>query len=35
MTRVEAPLTLRAPGVTVQVGLAIGRLVFGALNAVE
>ncbi|OHU18191.1 hypothetical protein BKG76_23680 [Mycobacteroides franklinii] len=32
---IEAPLKFRAPGVTVQVGLAIGRLVFGALNAVE
>ncbi len=31
----EAPLKFRAPGVTLPVGLAIGRLVFGALNAVE
>lgn len=31
----EAPLKFRAPGVTIQVGLAIGRLVFRALNAVE
>ncbi|MGV0586336.1 hypothetical protein ABQE45_21590 [Mycobacteroides chelonae] len=32
---IEAPLKFRAPGVTVQIGLGIGRLVFGALNAVE
>ncbi|MDN3260743.1 hypothetical protein QWJ26_13145 [Streptomyces sp. CSDS2] len=31
----EAPLKFRAPGVTVTVGLGIGRLVFRALNAVE
>ncbi|PWI42582.1 hypothetical protein [Streptomyces sp. ICBB 8177] len=31
----EAPLKFRAPGVTVRVGLGIGRLVFRALNAVE
>lgn len=31
----EAPLKFRAPGVTVQVGLGIGRLVVRALNAVE
>lgn len=31
----EAPLKFRAPGVTVQVGLSIGRLVFRALNGVE
>jgi hypothetical protein len=31
----EAPLKFRAPGVTLQLGLGIGRLVFGALNAVE
>ncbi|MFJ4200061.1 hypothetical protein ACIP2Y_10575 [Streptomyces sviceus] len=31
----EAPLKFRAPGVTVQVGLGIGRLVFRALNLVE
>lgn len=31
----EAPLKFRAPGVTVQVGLGIGRLVFRALNACE
>ncbi|BAX98412.1 hypothetical protein MSTE_03107 [Mycobacteroides stephanolepidis] len=32
---IEAPLKFRAPGVTLQIGLGIGRLVFGALNAVE
>ncbi len=31
----EAPLKFRAPGVTVPVGVGIGRIVFGALNAVE
>jgi hypothetical protein len=31
----EAPLKFRAPGVTVAIGLAIGRLVFRALNTVE
>ncbi|HEY3481644.1 MAG TPA: hypothetical protein VGL02_22330 [Streptomyces sp.] len=31
----EAPLKFRAPGVTLQVGLGIGRLVFAALNRVE
>jgi hypothetical protein len=31
----EAPLKFRAAGVTTQVGLAIGRLVFRALNTVE
>ncbi len=31
----EAPLKFRAPGVTTQIGLGIGRLVFRALNAVE
>jgi hypothetical protein len=31
----EAPLKFRAPGVTRQVGLGIGRLVFRALNTVE
>jgi hypothetical protein len=31
----EAPLKFRAPGVTLPLGLAIGRLVFRALNAVE
>lgn len=32
---VETPLKFRAPGVTLQVGLGIGRLVFRALNACE
>jgi hypothetical protein len=31
----EAPLKFRAPGVTVQLGLGIGRLVFRALNTCE
>lgn len=31
----EAPLKFRAPGVTLQIGLGIGRVVFRALNAVE
>lgn len=31
----EAPLKFRAPGVTVRIGLGIGRLVFRALNAAE
>lgn len=31
----EAPLKFRAPGVTLRVGLGIGRLVFRALNVVE
>ncbi|CAG7647628.1 hypothetical protein [Actinacidiphila bryophytorum] len=31
----ETPLKFRAPGVTVPVGLGIGRLVFRALNSVE
>ena len=32
---VEAPLKFRAPGVTVPIGLGIGRLVFRALNVGE
>jgi hypothetical protein len=32
---VEAPLKFRAPGVTLKIGLGIGRLVFRALNAFE
>lgn len=32
---IEAPLKFRAPGITLQLGLGIGRLVFRALNAVE
>ncbi len=31
----EAPLKFRAPGVDLRTGLAIGRLVFRALNSVE
>jgi hypothetical protein len=31
----EAPLKFRAPGVTIPLGLGIGRLVFRALNTVE
>lgn len=31
----EAPLKFRAPGVTLRLGLGIGRLVFRALNIVE
>ncbi|MET8633825.1 hypothetical protein [Streptomyces sp. NPDC004680] len=31
----EAPLKFRAPGVTIPVGLGIGRLVFRALNIAE
>jgi len=32
---IEAPLKFRAPGVTLAVGLGIGRLVFRAVNALE
>jgi hypothetical protein len=32
---IETPLKFRAPGVTLQIGLGIGRLVFRALNASE
>lgn len=32
---VEAPLKFRAPNVTRQIGLGIGRLVFRALNSIE
>ncbi|WNG79634.1 hypothetical protein C6A86_015110 [Mycobacterium sp. ITM-2016-00316] len=32
---IEAPLKFRAPGVTLQIGLGIGRLVFRALNGAE
>ncbi|MCW2648383.1 MAG: hypothetical protein JWP07_4492, partial [Pseudonocardiales bacterium] len=32
---VETPLKFRAPGVTLQIGLGIGRLVFRVLNACE
>lgn len=31
----EAPLKFRAPGITIQLGLGIGRLVFKALNTCE
>lgn len=31
----EAPIKFRAPGVTLPLGLGIGRLVFKALNGVE
>jgi hypothetical protein len=31
----EAPLKFRAPGITIPLGLGIGRLVFRALNLVE
>ena len=31
----EAPLKFRAPGVTLKIGLGIGRLVFRALNTFE
>ncbi len=31
----EAPLKFRAPNVTLQIGLSIGRVVFRALNTVE
>jgi hypothetical protein len=31
----EAPLKFRAPGVSLRIGLGIGRLVFRALNIVE
>ncbi|CAM3773607.1 hypothetical protein [Smaragdicoccus niigatensis] len=32
---IEAPLKFRAPGVTIPIGLGIGRLVFRAINSVE
>jgi hypothetical protein len=32
---VEAPVKFRAPGVTLQLGLGIGRVVFRALNRIE
>ena len=32
---IEAPVKFRAPGVTLQIGLGIGRLVFRALNVSE
>jgi hypothetical protein len=32
---IEAPLKFQAPGITIPLGLGIGRLVFGAMNVVE
>jgi hypothetical protein len=32
---IETPLKFRAPGVTRELGLGIGRLVFGTLNRIE
>lgn len=32
---IEAPLKFQAPGITIPLGLGIGRLVFAALNGVE
>lgn len=32
---IEAPLKFTAPGITIPLGLGIGRLVFAALNAAE
>ena len=32
---IEAPIKFRAPGVTIPLGLGIGRLVFRALNSCE
>ncbi|MCA0252262.1 MAG: hypothetical protein KIT69_02865 [Propionibacteriaceae bacterium] len=32
---IEAPIKFRAPGVTLQIGLGIGRLVFRVTNTVE
>ncbi len=32
---IETPLKFRAPGVTLQIGLGVGRLVFRALNGCE
>ncbi len=32
---IEAPLKFQAPGITIPLGLGIGRLVFRALNIVE
>jgi hypothetical protein len=32
---IEAPLKFQAPGITIPLGLGIGRLVFGTLNVVE
>lgn len=32
---IEAPLKFQAPGITIPLGLGIGRLVFGAMNIAE
>lgn len=32
---IEAPLKFQAPGITIPLGLGIGRLVFNAMNKVE
>ncbi|GAA4368107.1 hypothetical protein [Paeniglutamicibacter cryotolerans] len=32
---IEAPLKFTAPGITIPLGLGIGRLVFGAMNILE
>lgn len=32
---IEAPIKFRAPGVTIPIGLGIGRLVFRVVNALE
>ena len=32
---IEAPLKFQAPGITIPLGLGIGRLVFTAMNIVE
>ncbi len=32
---IETPLKFRAPGVTLEIGLGIGRLVFSTLNRIE
>ncbi len=32
---IEAPLKFQAPGITLGLGLGIGRLVFGVLNKIE
>jgi len=35
ISAIETPLKFRAPGITLALGLGIGRLVFRALNAAE
>lgn len=32
---IEAPLKFRAPGITLELGVGIGRLMFGMLNRIE